>query len=175
MKCFMKKGNEEQLIQNKITIAIFNVTIFIAAVTFFETIIVLPTVIRVATYLIMGVPAVLYFIYLVFLPLRYKEPYPYTFFFTDDLEISPEQVEWFYNKASSSIFLMIYSVIINLSIIFKDYLEKLFSINFPAIIEIIIILLIPIIFLKIVKRMLKLKYADYIFKAEYEDLQEKHK
>lgn len=171
----MKKSNEEQFIQNKITIAIFNVTIFIAAVTFFETIIVLPTILRIATYLIMGVPAVLYFIYLVFLPLRYKKPYPYTFFFADDLEISPEQVEWFYNKASSSIFLMIYTVVIHLSILLKDYLEKLFSINFPAIIEIIIIPLFPILCIQIAKRMLKLKHADYIFKAEYEDLQEKHK
>lgn len=171
----MKKSNEEQLIQNKITIAIFNVTIFIAAVTFFETIIDLPTYIQVATYLVMGIPASLYFVYLVFLPLRYKKPYPYTFLFVDDLEISPEQVEWFYNKASSSIFLMIYSVIINFSFLFLDYLEKLFSINIPVGIEIITLSLFPIIILKIVKRILKLKYADYIFKAEYADLQKKHK
>lgn len=169
------KNNKERAVQNKVTIAIFNITLFVALVTLFETVVSLPYILSVGLYVLMGIPSFFYFLYLVFLSLRYKSSYPNTFFFLEDLEISVEKVDKFYDLGSSLIFSLGYGFLIFILKYLIGKGEESFNIVFPWWGEVIVLGLFPFLFLKIFVKVLKLSYADYILDEKFDVLRKKNK
>lgn len=165
-----KENNEETIIQNKIAIAIFNITLFVGIVTLFESVIVSPHIIQRMLYVIMGIPALFYFIYLIFLPLRYKKPYPNTFFVLEDLEILPSKVDQFYNWASSSIFLMLYSSLVNIVYLIIGKIEEISSLDIHWSVKSLILAIVSFVIVEISIKLLGLKHADYILEDFYKKI-----
>lgn len=169
------KNNKEKAVQNKITIAIFNITLFVALVTLFETVVSLPYILSVGLYVLMGIPSFFYFLYLVFLSLRFKSSYPNTFFFLEDLEISVEKVDKFYDLGSSLIFTLGYGFIMFVLKYLIDKGEELSNTVFPWWVETIVLGVFPVLFLRIFVKVLKLSYADYILDEKFGVSKKKNK
>ncbi len=160
------KSDQETINQNKIAIAVFNITLFVALVALFESIDSTIFDVKILIYFIMGIPAIFYFLFLTFLALRYKQEYPYTFRFIEDFEISEVTVCKLYDMASSSFFLVIYGV---LTFVLSK-LSNLFGFHINIWLSILISVIVPFFLMKLVAKVLKLKYADYIEDYEYKKL-----
>jgi len=161
------KKDQETIIQNKIAIAVFNITLFVALVGLFESMDSIFPEIKRVLYSIMGIPALFYFLFLLFLPLRYKQEYPYTFRFLEIFEISEIIVNKLYDLASSSIFLMIYSAFSVLVIWGLPKFFNQYNIQINSWVIILISGTAPFLLMKVIKRVLNLKYADYVEDNEY--------
>jgi len=162
-----KKDSEETIIQNKIAIAVFNITLFVALAALLETIDSVGLEFKIIVCSIMALPALLYFLFLIFLPLRYKQKHPYTFRFLEIFEISESMVNNIYDLASESFFFVVYSTLL-ISIVWgSSKLTENYNIQIPQWVVILIGSVTPLFLMKILQKVLNLKYADYVEDEKY--------